>query len=114
MALLFLAAGAVAEGLTDASGQLKYALEDGGATIMGYVEEPTGDLYLPSTLDGYPLTGIGDSAFFYCGDLSGMTIPNSVTAIKSGLFMFCDSLTDVTIPNSVTVIDDRAFWGASA
>ena len=107
---LFMAVGVAEEEITDASGQWKYLLEDGGATITGYVEEPTGDLEIPSELDGYPVTGIGDGAFFWCVDLDGVSIPDSVTSIGVSAFELCSGLTSVTIPDSVTSIGDSAFY----
>ena len=40
-----------------------------------------------------------------------MTIPNSVTSIRTNAFSGCSSLTSVTIPNRVTSIGDGAFYG---
>ncbi|MCL2866530.1 MAG: hypothetical protein FWF47_02080, partial [Clostridia bacterium] len=57
---LIMAAGVAEEERTDASGQWKYALEDGGATITGYAEEPQGALVIPGGLDGHPVRRIGE------------------------------------------------------
>ncbi|MCL2545089.1 MAG: leucine-rich repeat domain-containing protein [Clostridia bacterium] len=100
---------ASAEEATDASGQWKYALEDGGAVITGYVVEPTDDLVIPGKLDGHAVTGIGISAFEGCVGLTGVTIPNSVTDIGSGAFKGCIGLTGVAIPVNVTYIGQNPF-----
>ena len=52
---------------------------------------------------------IADSAFLDCGDLTGITIPDSVTSIGADAFSYCESLTSIAIPNSVTNIGERAF-----
>jgi len=83
--------------------------EDGGVTITGYVEKPSGDLMMPGELDGYPVTGIGDAAFYECGGLTSVVIPASVTRIGHATFAGCVALTSVTIPDGVTSIDDSAF-----
>ena len=88
---------------------IKYKLEKGTATITGCDPKPTGALIIPDTIDGFPVTAIGDSAFQYCRRLTNATIPNSVTAIGEWAFRGCIKLTDVTIPNSVTSIGWRAF-----
>ncbi|MBQ9783065.1 MAG: leucine-rich repeat protein, partial [Clostridia bacterium] len=57
---------------------------------------------------------IGDYAFYLCGSLTSITIPDSVTSIGKVAFSGCDSLTSVTIPNSVTSIGNRAFYDCTS
>ena len=57
---------------------------------------------------------IGDRAFFECGNLTSIEIPNSVTSIGEMAFYNCSSLTSVTIPNSVTSIGSGAFYSCSS
>ena len=58
------------------------------------------------------VTTIGVGAFFYCGSLTSITIPSSVTTIGNQAFERAN-LTSVTIPNSVTTIGYSAFRGCS-
>ena len=73
----------------------------------------SGNVTIPSsvTYNGitYSVTGIGNWAFFYCNNLTSVTIPNSVTSIGPSVFSNCRYLTSVTIPNSVTSIGVGAF-----
>ena len=62
------------------------------------------------TFDGN-VTTIGESAFWGCGSLTSVNIPDSVTTIGESAFWGCGSLTSVNIPDSVTTIGDLAFWG---
>lgn len=57
----------------------------------------------------YTVTGIENSAFENCTELTSVTIPNSVTSIGSDAFKGCKGLTSVTIPNSVTYIGEGTF-----
>ncbi len=91
----------------DTSGDYEYTVTDGKATITGYTGSG-GAITIPSTLDGYPVTAIGDEAMF-CYNLTSVIIPNSVTTIGSSAFWHCDNLTSVSIPASVTSIGSSPF-----
>ena len=62
----------------------------------------------------YTVTSVGDSAFYSCGTLDSVTIPNSITSIGRYAFYNCGSLNLVTIGNSVTTIGDYAFFSCSS
>ncbi len=83
-------------------------LDDGTVEITDYRGSDT-ELSIPSDIDGYKVTKIGDYAFAYCYSLKNVTIPDSVTVIGESAFWGCTSLTDATIPDSVTKIGDYAF-----
>lgn len=68
-----------------------------------------GDVVIPSTMDGLPVTSIGESAFARCTELTSVAIPESVTSIGDLAFYGCSKLTSVTIPQSVTSIGHSAF-----
>jgi hypothetical protein len=94
------------------SSEYLYTTTDGTITITGYTG-PGGDVTIPDTINGLPVTGVGDSAFSGCASLTGVTIPGSVTSIGNWGFVDCTSLTNVTIGNGVTNIGDYAFSSCS-
>jgi hypothetical protein len=57
----------------------------------------------------HSVTRIGDYAFSWCMDLTGVVIPEGVTNIGFASFFSCMGLSSITIPASVTSIDDWAF-----
>ena len=64
---------------------------------------------IPGTINGIPVTTIGDEAFYKCRSLTNVTIGDSVTTIGGSAFYGCTGLTSVMIPDSVTTIGDEAF-----
>ena len=73
----------------------------------------TGDIVIPSTLGGCPVTVIASGAFVGCSGLTSVTIADSVTNIGNSAFSGCSGLTRVTIGNGVTSIGERAFYDCS-
>ena len=94
---------------TYTEGYFTYSVSSGKVTITDCNASISGDITMPSTLGGYPVTSIGNSAFFCCENLTSITIPNSVTSIGEDAFCYCTSLTSITIPDSVTNIGESAF-----
>ena len=94
---------------TYSDGYYTYSVSGGKATITDVGTSISGDITIPSTLGGYPVTSIGEDAFYGCRSLTSVTIGNSVTSIGEYAFYNCSSLTSVSIPDSVTSIGEDAF-----
>src|SRR4029077_59472 len=71
--------------------QYNYLTNNGTITITRY-DCSSGAVTIPSTINGLPVTSIGDYAFFGCTSLTNVTIPNSVTNIGYAAFNTCTSL----------------------
>ncbi|MDY4593108.1 MAG: leucine-rich repeat protein [Eubacteriales bacterium] len=96
-----------------------FTVESNGLTCTITDFQGYGDIVIPSTYKGLPVTRIGDRAFRAYGgilDAPGPTsviISDSVTSIGEHAFYGCSSLTSITIPDSVTSIGKYAFSGCS-
>jgi hypothetical protein len=95
--------------LAEQEGDFEYSV-DGSAVVIKKYTGAGGDVVIPDMLGGYPVTGIDVFAFYKCGDVTGVTIPDSVTSIGGGAFAECFGLVSVTIPNSVRAINKWTFF----
>ncbi len=93
---------------------LTYTVTDGAVTITGCDTAFAGELVIPKTIDDYPVTAIGTTAFKSCKSLTGVTIPDGVTTIGQWAFYSCTALKSVTLSESVTTIVDGAFENCRA
>ena len=103
---------------TDPSTGIKwsYTVEGDGTVSLcnnAVSKSTTGNLIIPSAINGKSVMSIGSSAFSDCNGLTSVAIPSSVTSICSDAFSGCSGLTSVTIPDNVTSIGYRVFSGCS-
>ena len=94
-------------------GYYTYEISNDAATITDVDESISGDITIPSTLGGYPVTSIGNHAFSGCSNLTGINIPYGVTSIVNEAFYYCSSLNSIDIPESVTNIGSHAIEGTA-
>ena len=97
----------------ETEGYYTYKIENGEATITSVDTAISGDIVIPSTLGGCPVTAIGDCAFSGCKNLTSISIPDSLTTIGAEAFYTCYNLTSISIPDSVTYIGIDAFRSCS-
>ena len=92
------------------SGDYRYSLVDNGTYVE--IEDYTGtsgDVVIPSIIDGKSVTSIGAYAFSDNIRIKSVIVPSGVTRIDFQAFARCSFLAQVTIPNSVTTIGKAAF-----
>ena len=107
-ALLFLAVpfGVLAEG---SANDFSYYLDkEDCASIADYVGDG-GDVVIPSTIDGYPVTAIEVKAFSNDRKITSVLIPEGVTYICSYAFAGCTELHSISLPSTLEEISESAF-----
>ena len=73
-----------------------YIISNGAITITGYTGSG-GDVIIPGTIGGLPVTTIGNGAFQNNATFTSVFIPASVTSIGSGAFANCPALMAITV-----------------
>ena len=116
-----------------------YASNHDGKTcfVHGHEDNYSAIITIPEEYEGLRVTSIGQQAFYECGDLKSITIPQSVTTfgdevfrgcgglesvllseglekIGGGAFYECSALKEIVIPEGVTEIGYTAFYGCSS
>ena len=94
----------------ETEGYYTYEVVDGNAIITDVDESISGDIVIPDTLGGYPVTEIGDGVAFFNLNITGITIPDSVKRIGNEAFDCCGNLEYINIGDGVTYIGDEAFF----
>jgi len=88
-----------------------FAYEVGGTaiTITDYACTG-GDVVIPDSIDGMPVTTIGNQAFSYSTSLASVAIPGSVTTIGDLAFSRCASLTSVYFMGDAPLVPWELFY----
>jgi hypothetical protein len=83
-----------------AQAQFNYTVENGTVTITKYTG-PGGDVVIPDTINGLPVTSIGELAFLECTSLTSVVDPRQRHQHRGEAFSYCTGLTSI-VPDSVT------------
>jgi hypothetical protein len=86
---------------------------NGSIRITGYTG-PGGDVVIPRSIHGLPVTAIGAGAFSSQYSITSVSLPDTITDIGPNAFAYCYGLTTFTVPNSVKTICDQAFYVCQA
>lgn len=91
--------------------------EDEKTCEVGSNVNASGDVVIPSTVmngdNEYRVTAIGTDAFYLNIPMTSISIPESVTVIRSQALSRCLGLKVVAIPNSVTEMESRAMYACN-
>ncbi len=100
--------------LTIAGPELLWVFETNNSTITvnGYLGSD-GMVIVPDTLNGIPVTAIGNGCFRNQGGLTNVVMANTVTVIGADAFVDCSNLLSVTFSTNLIIISSNAFFGCT-
>lgn len=107
LALALLLAAVPMTVAADAEDDYLYDFIDETVYIEMYLGYDT-DVVIPDTIEGYPVTVIGEYAFSYC-DVETVVIPDTVTTIEGFAFDSCTELQSITLPKNLQALGENAF-----
>ncbi len=98
--------------------QFTYTTNAGGTSIT-ITGGPGGAVNIPSSINGFTVTSIGDGAFdgFFLQpniSLTSVAIPSTVTNIGGYAFYYCTAMLEVTLAKGLIQIEDGAFYADSS
>ncbi len=86
-----------------------YEIINNEITITGYNGSDT-EITIPAYIGGYPVTSIGDAAFF-CSRVTSVVLLRGMQSIGNNSFKEAHNLLSITIPDGLKSIGDYAFEG---
>ena len=110
---------ALAPGDTITEGNLTYRVNGDGQTVtLTNGSSATGSITIPAAVEqdgiSYPVTGVGDWAFYLCIALENVTFSGNVGSIGDYAFVNCTALETVTFSGNVDSIWNHAFYRCHA
>ena len=126
--------GYISSCIRNANAEIKYTVENGKATIVGYnssgkqtnslnsaggkksVAASDEGMYIdiPDTVDGYEVGSVSKSAFRNKTDIAGVYVPQGVTSIGDRTFDGCVNLKDVFFEEGLLSIGKESFRNCSS
>ena len=85
-----------------------------GVTVITKYNGFDGEVAVPNTINGLPVTGIANAAFQFCPSLTNVIIAGSVTNIGSGAFGDCPRMAGVYFQGNVPGADPTGFTNDAA
>ncbi len=89
-----------------------YEVDDNGDAFLADTAYKSGEVVIPSEIDGHAVIGIADGVFAGCDGITSATIPGNLLSSISELFPDSyDIITSITLTDAITEIPERAFHG---
>ncbi len=93
---------------------ITYEIKDGQAmAVSADREKLSGQVIMPQSVEGCPVTEIGYKAFADCKNLEEISLPESLEFIGGYAFSQCSMLKKISLPKGLKKILDHAFYDCS-
>ena len=91
----------------------EYQIHDSNqVTITKFIGESS-EVIIPPTIDGKPVTTLGNMCFMNNMVIRSVSLPNTVIKIEGGAFFRCTKLENLNLPSSLKEIGNGAFEGSA-
>lgn len=94
------------------SGSFTYEVVNGEAIITAYTGTDA-EITVPSTIDGYNVYGIGDSALRDNTSITAVTVETGVRSIGASAFENCTALATITLPSTIMYFGEKAIYNTA-
>ncbi len=91
----------------------EYRIENGEVIIEDFKGKGT-SVVIPQTIEGYPVTAIGENACHNHDYIKSLYISDTVKTVGKSAFAFCNVLKEVRFGNHLQMIDREAFQFCTA
>lgn len=105
------------ESAIQSEGNMSYIITSEGAVIIDWNNQLPdvldATLYVPPTLGGIPVVGIGFDAFDTCNEGPStqfqLILPEGITFLEKGAFQCCNQATVISLPSTLETIPEGSF-----
>lgn len=78
-------------------------------TITRYLTHNTQSVSLPDSIEGFPVTAIGEGCFFSHSEIKEIILPKSLTRIGDQAFALCKGISELELPDQIEELGCYAF-----
>lgn len=89
-------------------GYFDYEISEGEVCITKFNGDG-GDVFIPNVIEDMPVVAIAEEAFWYCKDITAVSMPSNLEYIGTRAFQGCASLEEIVLPDTVIEIAAAAF-----
>ena len=98
----------------ETDGGYTYIVSNGQATITEVDFSVSGDVFIPETLGGFPVTSIGNIVFRNRTDIESVVLPDTVVNLCNSVFYGCRNLIYIKLSDRLDCVGSLVFYGCTS